>query len=312
MRVAIFGSGGVGGYYGARLAQSGNDVAFIARGDHLAALQRRGLTVESIAGDVHLDRVRASHDPGEIGEVDLVIVATKTHQLAEAARQMLPLLGAETRVLPLLNGVEAPRQLAAALPRGRVLVGLTRIFSFIAEPGVIRHIGAEPYIALGSLDPADTDSAAEGVLAALRGAGITSEMPSDIEAALWRKFQVVVSLGGIGSVTRAPVGVFRSQPESRALLESALHEIHEVAHARGIGLPAAAAGEALAFIDGLPPQSTTSLQRDLAEGRPSEFDAWTGAVVRLASEVAVDTPVHRFVYASLLPSERRARGELDF
>jgi 2-dehydropantoate 2-reductase len=312
MRIAIFGSGGVGGYYGARLAQAGHDVAFIARGRHLAAMREGGLHVASPMGDVHLERVEASADPADIGRVELVLVATKTYQIAEAAEQMVPLLGADTQVLSLLNGVEAPAQLAASLPRGRVLAGLTRIFSHIDGPGRIQHLGFEPYIGFGLASGAPADAAVERVLEALRGAGVGADIAADIEAALWRKFQLVICPGGVGAVTRAPIGIVRSQPESRALLRAAVEEVQAVAVARGIDLPSSVNGEAMATIDTMPAQGIVSMHRDLVDGRPSELDAWSGAVVRLGAEVGVATPVHGFITASLGPWERRARGEIEF
>lgn len=312
MRIAIFGSGGVGGFYGARLAQAGHDVAFVARGAHLAAMQGRGLSVVSPKGDVHLERVEASDDPATIGEVELVLVATKTHQLAEAAERMVPLLGEGTQVLSLLNGVEAPSQLAAALPRGRVLAGLTRIFSFIDGPGRIRHLGFEPFIGFNRADGGAADADAEAVLEAVRGAGVDADIPADIDAALWRKFQIVVCPGGVGAVARAPIGVIRTQPEIRALLRAAVEEVRAVAVGRGIDLPASVDDEAMAAIERMPAQGFASMHRDIVAGRPSELDAWNGAVVRLGAEAGVPTPVHGFITASLLPWERRARGEIAF
>jgi 2-dehydropantoate 2-reductase len=312
MRIAIFGSGGVGGYYGARLAQAGHEVAFVARGRHLAAMQQGGLHIVSPKGDVHLERVEASADPADIGPVELVLVATKTYQIAQAAEQMVPLLGDDTQVLSLLNGVEAPAQLAASLPRGRVLAGLTRIFSHIDGPGRIRHLGFDPYIGFGPASGAPADAAAERVLEAIRSAGVASDIAADIEVALWRKFQLVICPGGVGAVTRAPIGVVRSQPESRALLRAAVEEVQAVAVARGIAMPPSVNDEAMATIDTMPAQGIASMHRDLVEGRPSELDAWNGAVVRLGAEVGAATPVHGFIAGSLVLWERRARGEIAF
>ncbi len=311
MRVVMLGAGGVGGYFGARLVQAGHDVAFIARGAHLAALRRDGLRVESPAGDVHLARVTATDDPVSVGPADLVVVAVKSWQLAEASSGLSTLVGHSGVALPLLNGVEAAARLAALLGDDRVLKGLARIISFIASPGTIRHVGAEPTIALGEPDSRPSERV-DRVAQALRGAGIRTETPDDIDAALWLKFLFVVPVGGVGAVTRAPMGVIRSQAETRGMLEAAMREVYAVATGHGVDLPPDSVPKALRFIETLPTEGTASLQRDIAEGRRSELDAWNGAVVRLGREVGIATPVHEFIYHSLLPLERRARGEIAF
>ncbi len=310
MRIAVFGAGGVGGYFGARLQQAGEEVAFVARGRHLEAIRADGLRIESPLGDAHLEVV-ASDDPAEIGPVDVVLVATKTFQLDEAIDAIAPLVGETTLLVPLLNGIEAPDRLAAALPRGTVAGGLCRIVAFVAEPGAIRHIGVEPYLAVGLRD-GGSDPRVEALVAAARRAGVTAESPPDIETAMWRKFLMVVSWGAIGAVSRAPMGQLLAHPGTRALLREALDEIVRVAAARDVDLGGHAAADALAFYRTLPPDGTTSLQRDVAEGRPSELDAWSGAVVRLGGASGVETPVHRFVASALEPLERRARGEVSF
>lgn len=312
MRIAIFGAGAVGGYFGGRLAAAGADVAevaFVARGAHLEALRRDGLRILSPAGDLHLPEVEASDDPGELAPVDVVVVAVKTWQLEEAVPGIRRLLGAETWVLPLLNGVEAATVLAAALGPERVVGGTCEVISRLGAPGEIVHVGATPRIALGELDGRPSRRT-EALRDAFRAAGVEAEVPPDVHAAIWRKFLFVVSVGGVGAATREPIGVTRRLPASRALLERAMAEIEALARARGVALPAGAVGEALAFVDTLPPEGTASLQRDLAAGRRSELEAWTGAVVRLARESGVAAPTHDLLYSVLLSAELRARGEL--
>jgi 2-dehydropantoate 2-reductase len=311
MRIAVFGTGAVGGYFGGRLAQAGEDVVFIAHGENLKALRIQGLRVDSLKGDFVLQPVKATDDPAQIGVVDVVLVGVKAWQVPDAARAMRPLVGSETFVVPLQNGVEAPSQLAAVLGSQHVLGGLAKIISFIAGPGHIRHSGAEPYVAFGELDNRISERG-ERLRQAFVRAGVRVEIPPDIQAALWDKFLFVVSLGGVGAVTRAPIGVMRSVPETRQILEQAMREIFNVARARGITLPQDIIGKTMAFVDSLPPIGTTSLQRDIIEGKPSELDAWNGAVVRLGQEVRVITPLHSFIYHSLLPLELRARGQLQF
>lgn len=308
MRIAIFGTGGVGGYFGGRLAQVGEEVAFIARGEHLRALQRDGLRVESIAGDFTIAPVQATDDPATIGPVDVALVAVKAWQLPEAAEAMRPLVGPETVVVPLLNGVEAPARLAAVYGEERVAGGLCSLITSIAAPGVIRHEGAPPRIVFGSLD-GQPDARLEALLDALsRAQGVTAELAGDIEAEMWRKFLMITTFSGVGAVTRAPVGVMRSLPETRALLQQSLREIYGVALARDVALTPEAMAAAMAFMDALPPTATASMQRDILDGRPSELEAQNGAVVRLGAEAGVETPLNRFIYASLLPQERTARG----
>ena len=311
MRIAVFGTGAVGGYFGGRLAQAGEDVVFIARGEHLKALRTQGLRVDSVKGDFLLQSVKASDAPAQVGMVDVVLVGVKAWQIPEAAQAMQALVRPETFVVPLQNGVEAPSQLVAVLGAQHVLGGLAKIISFVVGPGHIRHTGAEPYVVFGELDNRPSERG-ERLRQAFVRAGVTVEIPPDIQAALWDKFLFVVSLGGVGAVTRAPIGVLRSVPETRRILEQAMYEIFSLARAREIALPEDVIDKTMAFVDNLPPGGTTSLQRDIMEGKPSELSAWNGAVVRLGQEVGVITPLHTFIYNSLLPLELRARGQLQF
>jgi 2-dehydropantoate 2-reductase len=311
MRIAIFGAGAVGGYFGARLAQTEEEVVFIARGEHLQAMRAHGLRVDSVKGDFAVNPIQATDDPAQVGAVDAVLVAVKAWQVPEAALTMRPLIGPETCVLPLQNGVEAPAQLAQVLGSEHVLGGLCRIISAVVAPGHVRHAGMEPYVALGELDNRPTERA-KRLLQAFSRAGVAAEIPADIHVALWAKFLFIASFGGVGAVTRAPAGALRSLPETRAMLEQAMQEILAVAQARGIALPREAVARTMALIDGLPPEGTASMQRDLIAGRPSELESQNGAVARLGAEVGVPTPLNDFIYRSLLPSELRARGRLDF
>jgi 2-dehydropantoate 2-reductase len=311
VRIAVFGTGAVGGYFGARLAQAGEEVAFIARGEQLRALQDRGLRVDSPKGDFAVRPVRATDDPAQVGPVDVVLVGVKAWQVGEAAQAMRPLVGPETFVVPLQNGVEAPSQLAAVLGDEHVLGGLCRIISQVVEPGHVRHAGLEPYVALGELDNRPSERAAR-LRETFARAGVAAEVPPDIGVAMWGKFLFIASFSGVGAVTRVPAGVLRSLPETRRMLEGAMHEVLAVARARGIGLPEESISQTLGLIDGLPPGGTASMQRDIVAGRPSELESQNGAVVRLGREAEVPTPLHAFIYHTLLPLELRARGQLQF
>ncbi len=310
MRIAVVGTGGVGGYFGARLAQAGEDVVFLARGAHLQALRSSGLHVQSINGDVALPAVQATDDPAQVGTADVVLVAVKAWQVPEAAQAIQPLVGAETMVVPLENGVEAPAQLAAAVGEAHVLGGFCWIVSYIAAPGVIHHTGVEPHIAFGEMDNRRTERV-ERLVQVWTRAGIKKvEVPDDIQAALWQKFTFIASMSGMGAVTRATVGVMRTLPQTRQMIEQAINEIIAVAQRRGIALSDDVLAATMRFIDGMPPQSTLSMQRDIMEGRPSELESQNGAVVRLGSEAGVATPMHAFLYHSLLPMELAARGQV--
>jgi 2-dehydropantoate 2-reductase len=312
LRIAVFGSGAVGGYFGGRLAQAGEDVQFIARGQHLAAIREHGLRVSSVEGDFVIRPARVTDEPSALGSADVVLLGVKAWQVPQAAEAMRPLVGERTLVVPLQNGIEAPDQLAAVFGASRVLGGLCRILVYLESPGHIRHAGVTPYIAFGVLDSSGS-TGAEALRQAFAGArGVTAEVAPDIRAAMWSKFVFIAALSGVGALTRAPIGVIRGQPESRRLLEQALEEISAVAVGNHIALPADTVERTLAFIDNLPADGTASMQRDIIQGRPSELEAQVGAVVRLGERRGIAVPVHRLIYAALLPLERRARGELDF
>jgi 2-dehydropantoate 2-reductase len=305
---AVFGTGAVGGYFGGRLAEAGFDVRFIARGSHLAAIRASGLRVSSVDGDFVIHPARIDDDPAVLGQVDVVLVGVKAWQVPQAADAMGSLVGRSTFVVPLQNGVEAPGQLAAALGPGRVLGGLCRVLAFLDGPGHIRHTGVTPYVAFGELD-GSTSARVEALRRAFTLArGVTVEVPPDIRIAMWSKFLFIAALGGVGALTRSPIGVLRSEPKSRQLLRGALDEIHAVAGRQGIELPPDIVDRTLAYIDTLPTDGTASMQRDIMEGRPSELEAQVGAVVRMGDRLGVAVPVHRLIYESLLPLEREARA----
>ena len=312
MRIAIFGSGGVGGYFGARLAQAGEDVIFVARGAHLKAMQGHGLRVDSLAGNFSLDTVNATDKPGEVGEVDVILVGVKAWQVPEAAEAMRPMVGKNTCVVPLQNGVEAPSQLATVLGEAHVLGGLCGLIASLVEPGHLRHAGAEPFITFGELDNRVTERVKKLQRAIDNAEGAKANVPPDIMVAMWDKFMFITAWSGLGAITRSPLGTFRSQPETREMLRQALTETYEVAQARGVNLAPDSVNAAIARYDKLPETGTASMQRDLMAGRPSELEQQNGAVVRIGKEVGVETPVNSFIYRSLLPMERRARGQIQF
>lgn len=307
MKIAIFGTGGVGGYFGGRLAQAGHEVTFIARGRHLRAIQAEGLHIESIQGDFIIHPARATDRPETVGKVDVVLCCVKSWQVKEAAEKMAPLVGPDTRIIPLENGVDAHVTLADALGQAQVLPGLCRIISMVAGPGCIRHMGADPYIAFGSIDGRVAPRTAD-IGTALSGAkGMQVEVSRAILVELWKKFMLIVAWSGVGAVTRVPIGVMRSMPEIRGMMIASMHEVFDVARGLDIDMRENVFDAILTFIDALPPENTTSMQRDVMEGRPSELHEQCGAVVRYGLQAGVPTPLNRFLYHSLLALEQKAR-----
>ncbi len=309
MNVAIVGAGGVGGYFGGRLAQAGEDVVFIARGEHLRAMQKNGLRVDSINGDFRVDPVSATDEPSTVGEVDYILVVVKSWQLPDAIETMRPMVGEKTTIVPLLNGVEAPDQLAEVFGAERVLGGLCSMISMVAAPGHISHVGAHPMITFGERNHRRSERVERLRNAFSRTEGVQVTIPEDIHVAMWDKFLLIAPWGGFGALTRAPIGVIRSLPETRTLLEQAMEEIYLLARARKVSMERKSINRAMAFLDNLPYEGTASMQRDILGGRPSELDAQNGAVVRLGKEAAVATPINGMIYSSLLPQEMQARGQ---
>jgi 2-dehydropantoate 2-reductase len=310
LRVAVVGAGAIGGVLGARLQQAGHDVVFIARGATLDALRSRGLILESIDGDLTLPSVQATDDPHQVGVVDVVLVCVKATQVENLAPSLRPLVGPATAVIPVQNGVEASELLTIALGASNVLEGLGRVMVEQVAPGHIRHTAVTPIIEFGRRAGAPEQSAAYTQIprfaAALRGAGLVAEMPDDMGVAQWEKFLFIEPIGAVAAAARVPFGIVRSMPASRAVIDAALHEVRDVGRAVGVAWPHDAIDRVWARYDSLPADGSTSMQRDLMAGRPSEFDAQTGAVVRIGRIHGVPTPVHDVLYAVLLPTAERA------
>jgi 2-dehydropantoate 2-reductase len=297
MRIAVLGTGGIGGYFGGRLATAGHDVTFLARGAHLEAIREHGLVVTSVAGGFTVEPARVTDDAASIGEVDTVLLAVKTWQLAPLLESLPALVGPDTAVVTTQNGVEAPDQVARVVGREAVLPGIAKIFAFIDAPGHVTHAGGPASLAFDewSTLPGPPSARVTRLREAVTASGAVSPVPIDIWAELWSKMLFVVPFGGLGAALDATIGELRSRASSRALLEDAMREVEAVARARGIALPPTVVAGTMAFVDDQPADATTSLQRDLLEGKPSELDAWTGAVVRLGGDSGVDVPLHRLL-----------------
>jgi 2-dehydropantoate 2-reductase len=282
MRIAVLGTGGVGGYFGARLAQAGHDVHFIARGAHLAALRENGLAVVSPLGDFTVNPVHATDSTEEVGAVDHVLLALK------------PLIGPETAVVTTQNGVDAPQQVADVVGRDAVLPGAVEVIALVDGPGRIRHLGSGK-LTFGEWNN-EPSARVDRLAAALTEAGLTAVVAPDVWAALWTKFLALASCGAIGTVTDAPYSVLRSRPGTRELFEESMREVQALAAARNVRLADDVIETQMAFLDNVPPTGTTSLQRDILAGRPSELEAWAGAVVRIGQETGTPTPTHSLLY----------------
>jgi 2-dehydropantoate 2-reductase len=312
MRIAVFGAGAVGGYFGGRLAQAGLDVSFIARGKHLQAIKKKGLWVESICGNFNVHPAVVTDDPSTVGEVDVVLLGVKAWQVQEVARAMQPMLGPHTFMVTLQNGVDAPTVISDVLGSERIVGGLCKLICLIAKPGRIQHLGADPYITFGELDSSISERTTMLLRAFSQTTGLTAEISTNIWTDIWKKFLLMAPLSGLGSITRAPVGVFRHVPETRQMLLESIKEVLHVAKAHNVDFPKMVVEETVEFIDALPKGGTASMQRDIIEGRPSELNEQNGAVVRLGHVMGVQTPINAFIFYSLLPLEMRARGQLQF
>jgi 2-dehydropantoate 2-reductase len=299
MKILVMGAGGVGGYFGARLQQAGNEVVFIARGRHLEALQKNGLALKSPLGDARID-VNAIQDPRQAGKVDVVLFCVKLWDTEAAAEQLKPGVGAETIVIPFQNGVESIERLRRILPERSVMGGSAYIGTRIASPGVIEHTGTMARIRFGALLPSQRP-AAERFLAACRAAGFGAELSEDIVSVNWEKFVFLVALSSATAVARAPLGTVRSDPDLRWLFEQAMRETHRLALAKGATLPADFVEKQLAFADSLPPEMRASLLHDLLAGGKLEAPWLCGAVARMSREAGLDAPVNHAVYAALKP-----------
>jgi 2-dehydropantoate 2-reductase len=299
MKVAVVGAGGVGGYFGGRLAEAGVDVAFLARGAHLRAMRARGLRIQSPKGDVHLPRVSASDDPSEIGPVDVVLFAVKLYDVDAALPLLPPLVGAATVVVPLQNGVDSVGLLTRAVGREHAAGGTCYVSAVIAEPGVIRHTAME-HLIFGELDRTHSTRLA-AFAEACRPAKFQATLSNDIVLDIWTKFVRLSVMSGMTAVTRSPLGVIHDDPELWAMLQRAIREAMDVAHAKGIPVAESTVEDVANAYAALPPQTKSSMLEDLERGRPLELPWLSGAVVRIGKEVGVPAPTHEFIATVLRP-----------
>jgi 2-dehydropantoate 2-reductase len=299
MRIAIVGSGGLGGYFGGRLAAAGVDVTFLARGAHLNALRTVGLRIESPNGNLHLPRVSATDDASTVGAVDVVFFAVKLYDTESALPLLPPLIGPDTVVIPFQNGVESVEMLTLAVGRPHLASGTSYVQASIAEPGVIRHIALDRLI-FGELDGARTPRL-EQLFEVCRDAAVSPTLSDHIEVEIWSKFVHLSVLSGMTSVTRSTVGPLRDDPDLFAMWQAALVETIAVGRAKGIDLPRSLFDDLITLLQQIPAQAGSSMLQDLERHRRLELPWLSGAVVRMGRALDVETPIHRFITTVLQP-----------
>ncbi len=297
MRIAVLGSGGIGGYYGALLAKAGYDVSFIARGAHLGAMQQRGLTLRTPDGDSTIP-VTAVADTRTVGAVDLVLFCVKSYDTEPAAQALAPLMARDTAVVTFQNGVDNVEAIASVVGSGTVLVGVVYIALQLAGPGMVQRTGGEGKIVLGELGGTLTERV-QRIASAFQQSGVPHQVSTDINRILWEKFLFIAGLGGVTALARSGIGPLLASPEGRTLLTTSCEEIAAVARAERVPLPSDAADRAVEQAATLPPQWRSSLARDLEDGRRLEVEALSGAVVRRGLKLGFPTPIHQTIAACL-------------
>lgn len=307
MKILIYGTGGVGGYFGARLAQVGNDVTFIARGKHLEAIQNNGLYLKSIEGDYHVHPAQATDNISSLTpDFDLIILGVKSWQVEEASHAIKCLLKEHTLIVPLQNGVDNADKIGSIIDSKYVLIGFCKFYAKIESFGVINHFGYPPELLIGELDNQKSKRILD-LKEKLDTAAFKTTIPPDIQSDLWKKFLFICSVSGLGALTNMPIGAMYEDIEIRDALKKELEEMVAVALAKGISLPENMVQKTLNFIGSQAYESTASTQRDILEGRPSELENFNGYIVNEGKKLGIETPVNQFVYSSLLPLEEQAR-----
>ncbi len=307
MKTAIIGTGGVGGYFGGKMAHAGLDVTFLARGAHAEALTTKGLTVYSLNGDFHVDKVKVSETIAGIGSADLILVCVKAWQIKDIRDELRGILCKDSVVIPLQNGILAFDELSEAIPPKNIVSGLCRIISKIEAPGVISHFGVSPIIIFGERDKSITPRLHK-IKELFDRAGFNSQISPDMDAELWKKF-IAICVSGLIAVTNTTYGQLREIPETRQMMIDLLNEIYALSQAMNINIEPTFVDKTVSFIDSFPYDSTSSLTRDVWEKKPSEIHYQNGTVVKLGEKYGIPTSVNRFVFNCILPGEIRARQE---
>ncbi len=307
MKILIYGTGSVGGYFGARLAEAGNDATFIARGKHLEAIRKNGLKLKSIDGDYTVFPCQATDDVSTLNtDFDLIILGVKSWQVGDAALAIKPILSENTLVLPLQNGVDNVDKLLSVIDKKHVIAGFCKIYAKVEDYGVINHFFFPPEIDLGELNNEKTTRILL-IQSAFEKAKFQTVIPDDIIADIWKKFMFITTVSGLGGLTRVSIGAMVENEETKNLLQKTVEEIYAIAIAKGVQLPENMPQMMMGFILSQPYDSTASTQRDIMEGRPSELENFNGYIVKQGQKLGIETPVNKFVYDCLLPQEIKAR-----
>jgi 2-dehydropantoate 2-reductase len=305
MKIAIIGTGGVGGYFGGKMAKAGYDVTFFARGEHLKAIQTNGLTVKSILGDFKIDSAKATDEIKKIGKADLIILCVKAWQVKGFAKELSEIVHVGSVILPLQNGVLSAEELNEEIGAANTIGGLCKLITKIEAPGVINHFGVDPLIIIGELDNKKT-ARLEKIKKIFDVSDIKSKIVDDIQSELWKKF-IAICVGGLLAITRSTYGEVRELKETRALMVDLLNEIYLLSQKIGIRIESDIVDKTIRLIDAFPYNSTASLTRDVWEGKPSEINYQNGTVVKLGQKYGIETPINSFVYNCILLMENRAR-----
>jgi 2-dehydropantoate 2-reductase len=300
MRIAIVGAGGIGGIYGASLAKAGADVTFIARGAHLAAMRANGLKIEGDRGEIHIQPTQATDDPASIGTVDYVIFCVKLWDVESAGEAIKPMVGPQTAVIPQQNGVDAHERLIPILGRDAVMGGTAWVTGSIVAPGVVRQTGTYQRLIYGELD-GRMSQRGQALANLCAEAGFAGEFEPDVLVPIWEKFLGIVPLSSVNSLTRAPLGIYREDPELWALCEASLKETVAVGRAEGVALAPDAVDKVLAQLSSMPPHHMTSMCNDLLRGNRIELPWFAGKVVELGKKHGIPTPTTSLLYAALKP-----------
>ncbi|MFL1894704.1 ketopantoate reductase family protein [Aquimarina sp. 2-A2] len=307
MHIVIVGVGGVGGFFGGKLIQSGCKVTLIARGANKKAILAQGLHIKSVDGDFKVHPHLVTDDVSRVEPADLILLCTKSWQVKDAANQIKHLIKKNTLVLPLQNGADNAEKALEILDKEHVIGGLCKIYSKIEAPGIINHFGFVPEIIFGAL-PTISNDRLEEVSTLFDKAKIKNKIAKDIQAAIWQKFLFIATVSGLGGLTRATLGVLYEDKNLRDLLERTAQEIYSVAKAKRINLPEDSVSAVMNIIKNQPFNATASTQRDIMEGRPSELENFNGFIVREGERLGVPTPVNSFIYYCLMPMEKKARA----
>ena len=307
MNIVIYGTGGVGGYFGARLAQAGNNVTFIARGKQLKAIQKKGLQLKSYKGDYLVHPANATSNILEVDNIDLILICVKTWQLKEVSEKIHSVINKNTVVISLLNGVENAEVLTSVLDKKNVLSGLCKVVSKVEDYGVIKHLSYEPTIVFGELNNEKTERV-KRVERTFVNAGIKTKLAIDIKQEIWTKFLYISTVSAIGALTRATIGELISSEEIKKIMLQTAEEIVTIAKAKGVKFPDDIIKKQFQIIESQPYNTTASLQRDIMDGKPSELESQNGAIVKFGKELGIPTQTNSFIYYCLLPQEKKARG----